>query len=366
MSTDYYEVLGVDRTATKDDIKKAFRKKAHQFHPDKDGGDEEKFKHANEAYQVLSNDQKRAQYDQYGQTFDNAGANDQGFGGFNINVDDLGGVGDIFEQFFGGRSNAGQGRTGNSTSQRIRRGDDVGIDLTIAFTESASGVAKDITTRLWQTCSHCRGNGAEPGTPIHECATCQGIGTVKTTRQTMLGTFMQTAICHECQGDGKRAETVCTICRGEGRERRQQSLEIEIPAGIADGQTIRLSGKGEAPPRGGMAGDLYVKVHVEPHKILHRDGNNVRSVESLSFIDAALGTTRIITTLNGSHKLTIAPGTQPGAEYNIAGLGFPQLGGNVRGDHLVTINVEIPKKLTRQQKNLLEQFGATKKKGIFG
>lgn len=354
MATDYYSVLGVDRSASKEDIKRAYRKLAHTYHPDKEGGNEEKFKEVNAAYQVLSDDAKRTQYDQYGSTFDDAGAG--GFGGFNVNFEDIG-LNDIFNQFFGGaRSRRGP---------RVRRGDDVEVDATITFIESAQGLQRDIALRLYQTCSHCRGNGAEPGTPIKECPTCHGSGTVTSNRQTMFGVFAQSALCPTCRGEGKQADTVCTTCRGQGREMTQRPLRVEIPAGIADSQVIRLSGKGEAPPRGGTPGDLFVTIHVTPHPILHRDGDLVRSTVTIPFVDAVLGTQVNVETLAGKSDLTIAPGTQPGAELTLPRQGFPRLGGSSSSDHVVTVNVQIPRKLSRAQRTLLEKYREAKKPGLF-
>ena len=361
MASDYYNVLGVERTATKDDIKQAYRRKAHQFHPDKDGGDEEKFKEVNAAYQVLSDDQKRQQYDQFGSTFEDAGGGPGGFGGFNVNVEDFGNVGDIFEQFFGGGF-GGQRRA----RQQVWRGEDISLDVTVSFEESARGVTRGVSPRIYQTCEKCHGNGAEPGTPITECSTCSGSGTVTTTRQTMLGVFQQRGVCPKCRGEGREIKTACSECRGEGRMVREKRLEIEVPAGIAGGQTMRLSGKGEVPPRGGMAGDLYVTVHVTPHERLVRDGQTVRSTESISFTEAALGTVRTVETLEGERELAIPAGTQPGTELVLDSLGFPELGGSRRGDQVVTVQVEVPKKLSRKQKKLLEEFEGVEKKGFFG
>lgn len=357
MSEDPYNVLGVERTATKDEIKKAYRQKAHQYHPDKADGNEEEFKKVNAAYQVLSDDQKRQQYDQFGQTFEGGGG--PGFGGFegvNVNFEDMGDLGDIFGQFFGGARSGGRAR------QQVRRGQDVQIDVSISFAESAGGVRKDVTTRLQQACSVCQGNGAQPGTPIETCSQCQGSGQVSTTRQTMLGVFTQASVCPTCQGDGKQAKTPCAHCRGEGRELKDRTLEIDLPAGIADGQTIRLSGKGEIPARGGVAGDLYATVHVEPHATMRRDGNDIRSTVTISFTEAALGATKQVTTLQGEQQLTIPTGTQPGTELRFTGEGFPALGATAgpTGDHIVTVQVEIPKKLSRKQRQLLEQFSSTK------
>lgn len=357
MADDFYEVLGVSRTATQEEIKKAFRKKAHQHHPDKAGGDEEVFKKVNEAYQVLSDENKRSQYDQFGRTFDGASGNPfgGGFSGFNVNFEDVGDIGDIFSQFFGGSR-------GGRTRQRVRRGNDVQVDVEISFVESAKGIQREIELRLFHTCSRCKGNAAEPGTPIETCTTCQGSGTVTATRQTILGSFAQQSTCPTCEGEGKIPKTPCKECHGEGRTKQTRTLETTIPAGIADGQVIRITGKGEAPPKGGLPGDLFIAVHVKPDKVLTREGNNVRSEVNVSFPDAALGTTTTIKTLEGEQSFKIPAGTQPGSEIRLDGLGFPSINGGGVGDQVVKVNVEVPKRLSKQQKQLLEEFKNTKKK----
>lgn len=361
---DYYDILGVSKDASSEEVKKAYRKMAHKYHPDKEGGDEEKFKEINEAYQVLGNDEKRAQYDQYGQTFDGAGGGNPfgGFGGQNVHVnfEDLGGIGDIFDTFFGG------GAARGSRRQRVRRGNDVPVDVTISFEESAAGHKQDITHRIYQECSQCHGNGAEPGTPIETCQTCQGSGVVTQARQTPLGVFSQQSVCTTCQGEGKQAKTPCTVCKGEGRQLRERTLEVDIPAGIADGQTIRITGKGEAPARGGVPGDLFVTVHVQADKEMRREGNNVVSDVSIPFTGAILGAKVTVKTLGGEKEIEIEPGTQPEATITLSGQGFPSLQGTGRGDHLVHIHVEIPKKISRKQREILQEFKSTKKKGLFG
>lgn len=365
MPDDYYEILGVAKTATQDEIKKAYRKLAHKHHPDKKGGDEEAFKKVSNAYETLSDKNKRAQYDQFGAAGSSgSGSGFQGDpfggfsqGGFTINMDDLGGVGDIFESFFGGgRRGARRGRP---------KGHDVETDMEISFRESATGVERTLLHRMFTVCSKCKGNGAEPGTPIVTCKTCSGQGSVNRTHQTPFGAFSQRAVCETCHGEGKSAETLCGTCNGEGREKTNRKLKISIPAGIADGQSIRLSGKGEAPAKGGDAGDLYVHVHVLPDKVLARDGDNVRSTVGVSFADAALGTEVEVTTLDGKKTMKIPAGTQPGMNFKLSGEGFPVLTGSGTGDHIVTVKVEIPKKLSRKQKELLEAFRGAGKKGIF-
>jgi molecular chaperone DnaJ len=356
---DHYTTLGVERGATAEDIKKAYRKLAHKHHPDKDGGDEEKFKEVNSAYQVLGDEKKKSQYDQFGSSFEDAGGGGAGpFGGagFNVNVDDLGDLGSIFDQFF---------NRGRSESSQAKRGNDVSVDISVSFEESAKGVKRDIAHRIYQTCSHCRGNKAEPGTPIKKCATCDGKGSVSKTRQTMLGVFAQEVKCATCQGEGSKVETSCTDCRGEGRKMEERTLTVDIPAGIGDQQTIRLTGKGEAPAGQGVPGDLYVSVHVQPHSTLKRDGNNAVSSVSISYIDAALGTTLKVKTLDGENNLTVPAGTQPGTRFTLSDLGFPSLETSRRGDHIITTQVDIPKKLSRKQKELLDQLRETTSKRNF-
>lgn len=360
---DLYEILGVTRSANKEEIKKAYRKMAHQHHPDKENGDAEKFKKINAAYQVLSDDAKRSQYDRFGSTFDQSGpaGGGQGFGGFqgfNVNMEDLGGFGDVFSQFFGGG--------GRSQRPNVRRGRDVEVDVSISFKESATGVKKDLTTRLYQTCETCKGSGAKPGTPIHDCKTCKGTGSITQARQTMFGVFNTATPCPDCKGEGKRPESLCEQCRGEGRKMADRILEVNIPAGIRNGQTMELAGKGEVPPRGGINGNLYVNIHVQSHPQLMREGNNVRSRHNISFADAALGTKIKVETLAGEQELNIPAGTQPGAQIRLDRQGFPDIGGHTKGDHIATVNIEIPRKLSRKQKELLEEFKSTKpKRGLF-
>jgi len=350
MPEDYYDILNVDRSATQEEIKKSYRKLAHQHHPDKDGGDEEKFKQVNEAYQVLSDEQKKSQYDQVGQSFDGAGANYSDYG--NFSNAGFGNFSDIIDQFF----------TGNrGTTPQTRRGHDVMVDVSITFAESAAGVSKEVNHRLYQACSHCHGNGAEPGTPIESCETCEGRGSVSKTQQTPLGVFAHSSVCPTCKGEGKISKEPCKTCRGDGRELSDRSLSIDVPAGIADGQTLRISNKGEAPTRGGVSGDLFATIHVEPHATLVRDGDNIRSEIHIPFIDAVLGSKISVETLTGSQELEVPAGTQPGTERTFTGHGFPSISGGPIGDLIVKINVDIPKKVSRKQRKLLEEFKNAKK-----
>lgn len=355
---DYYQVLGVNRDASAPEIKRAYRRLAHQHHPDKTGGDEEKFKRINEAYEVLSDAGKRSQYDQFGRTFDDA-AGGGGFGPFgtrvNVNFDDLGDFGSIFDQFFGDSPRR---------RARSRRGEDINVDTAISFIESARGIKQKLTHRIYQTCARCHGNQAEPGTPIENCSDCQGTGVVSATRRTMFGVFTQNTTCSACQGQGKQVKTPCTECRGSGRALSDRALVVNIPAGIADGQTIHIAGQGAAGP-GGPPGDLYVTVHVKPHPTLQRAGDNIRSRLTISFIDAALGTTVSVETLDGQKELTIPAGTQPDTEFTLRHLGLPRLNSSGQGDHLITVNIVIPKRLTRRQRKLLTEFHKTKRRKFF-
>lgn len=352
----FYTTLGIDRNATTEEIKKAYRRLAHQYHPDKAGGDEEKFKEVNAAYQVLGDEQKRAQYDQFGQTFDATGAAGPFAGGFNVNMEDFADLGSIFDQFFGGA---------RRRSATVAHGRDVQVDLIIDFSESAAGTTKDMTHRLYLACDRCHGNKAEPGTPINKCPQCHGQGVISKSRATVLGVFAHSTPCPVCHGEGTMPATPCTKCRGAGRQLKDRTLSVSVPAGIADGQTIRLAGKGEAPAAAGLPGDLYVTVHVRPHRTLKRQGDNIIASADISFVDAALGTAVTVDTLTGRRKLDVPAGTQPGATITFPGLGFPSLQSSHRGDQRVTINVIIPRKLSRAQKKLLQQFQETKPRKTF-
>lgn len=361
MAVDYYNVLGVAKSASQDEIKKAYRKLAHKHHPDKSGGDEEKFKEINSAYQILSDPEKRSQYDQYGQTFEGAGfgggGSPFGFDGqqVNINFEDLGGFSDIFSQFFGGR------RQG----PREVVGEDVAVDINISLEQSASGVKKEISPRLYAACTTCQGSGGEPGAKLKTCDTCKGEGTITQNHRTMLGVFAQQVVCPACDGEGKIPEHLCKECKGQGRTLQTAQLEVNIPAGIADGQSIRLSGKGEFPGKGGRAGDLYMRVHVQPHKTLKRDGLNVHTKAAISFVDAILGVDIQVAGLKGPAAIKIPAGTQPGEKIHLSKAGFPSLDGNRKGDEIVTVEVSIPKKISKTQKKLLQDWQGSSKQGFF-
>ncbi len=357
MPKDYYDILGVGKSASEDEIKKAFRKLAHEHHPDKKSGDEKKFKELNEAYQVLSNSEKRKQYDQYGQTFEQAQASGQGgFGGFSqgqggfgsggVNFD-FGDLGDIFGDFFGGRS-----RTGTKT-QRQKRGLDMETQITLTFREAVFGVEKEIDLTKNVNCSKCSGAGAEPSTKIIQCASCKGTGQVVRSMGFGIG-FSQT--CAECQGVGERYEKSCSKCHGAGIVRERKALLVKIPAGIESGQSIRLSNEGEAGWRGGKAGDLYVTVRVSPDPKFQREEFDIITEQEISFSLAALGGKIDTETLDGDIELKIPEGIQSGTRLRLRSRGVPHLQEKGRGDHLVEIIVKTPTKLNRHQKKLLEEL----------
>lgn len=357
MSKNYYDILGVSKGASADEIKKAYRTLAHKYHPDKNGGDEAKFKEVNEAYQVLSNKEKRAQYDQFGQTFNGSGGGQGGFGGFDFSQFQQGfggqgfefnfggdGMGDIFSEMFGGGS------------RRSRRGRDVQVDVEISFAEMIHGVKKEIAIFKSVRCDRCDGKGGEPGSGEHTCGTCHGSGHVQKRMQTILGTIAQTAICDACRGKGKTFDKNCTKCKGVGHYREEVRENIEIPAGIHDGQAIAISGRGEVGENGSMAGDLIVSVHVVPDRRFTRDGNDIHTKKHVSFAQAALGDKVMVDTVDGEVKMKVPAGTQSGEIYRMRGKGVPKLQGIGRGDHLVEIIVDVPTKLSREAKKLIEQL----------
>lgn len=359
MSKDYYNILGVNKDANQDEIKKAFRKKAHEYHPDKATGNEEKFKEINEAYQVLGNEQKRTQYDQFGSDFMNGGAGGgfNGFGGFSgggvhVDMDDLGdifgGIGDIFG--FGGSR-------GGSTKSRARRGTDIQTILTISFGEAVFGTEKEVTLHKKVKCDHCNGNLAEPGSKITTCSTCNGSGRVTKVQRTILGNMQVQTTCSDCGGEGKTYEKKCRKCSGTGIIMDTVKLSVKIPAGIDDGESIRLSGQGEAGEMGGPAGDLYIRMNVRDDSRFERDGYDVRSEKEISFAQAVLGDKIDIETVEGMVSLKIPAGTQSGTIFKLRNKGINSLRGRGKGDHLVTIKVKIPTKISRQQKQLIEELG---------
>ena len=363
---DYYEVLGVDKTASEDELKKAFRKAAVKHHPDKEGGDEAKFKEVNEAYEVLKDKQKRQRYDQFGHAGVGGAAGGGnpfegfdfgGFGGQGAHFDfGDGGLGDIFGQFFGG--GASNQRT------RARRGNDVETVVRLEFEEAIFGVEKKLTLDMVDECSHCHGKRAEPGHSMKSCETCKGSGQIPKVMNTMFGQIQQAVVCHTCEGRGQVPEKACTVCGGAGTQRHKQEITVKIPAGIDDGATIRLRERGEAIA-GGAKGDLYVHIRVKAHKKFTREGDIVLSEESISMVDAALGVEIDVETVDGSVRMKVPAGTQSGTDFKLSGHGVPHPGRESRGPHIVGIIVQTPTKLSKKQKELLMQFKSSKKRSLF-
>ena len=356
---DYYEVLGVNKDASAEEIKKAYRKITKANHPDLHPGDkecEERFKEANEAYEILSDDEKRKKYDQFGHAaFDpNAGFNGGGFGG---GFGDIfgGGFGDIFGDLFGG----GFGGGTRSNPNAPRKGESVRTSVNISFEEAAFGCKKDVTVARIEQCADCKGTGCAPGTTPEVCPDCKGTGSVRTTQRTPFGMVQSMGQCSKCRGTGKIIHMPCKSCRGMGSVRRQHKVEVNIPAGIDDGQTISKPGHGNAGINGGSDGDLLVSVIVRPHARFERDGTSVLLEQEISYADAVLGAEVEVPTLDGKVKLTIPEGTQPGAVFRLRGKGIPYLRGTGRGDQFVTVDIKVPKNLTSSQKELLRQFAAS-------
>ncbi len=367
MSTkrDYYEILGVSKNASADEIKKAFRRLAIQYHPDKEGGDEAKFKEVNEAYEVLKEPSKRQRYDQFGHagvgSNGGSGGNPfEGFGGFgggnaqemHFDFGDLG-LGDIFGSFFGGSSGSQRG------GQRTARGRDVETRVDISFEEAVFGTEVDMHLNLEDSCSHCKGSGAEPGFDLKSCDNCGGTGQVTNVMRTIFGNIQQAAPCPKCHGRGKIPEKVCSVCRGKGTHMEAQSITLKVPAGIDDGATIRLREHGEAI-LGGPKGDLYVHVHVKAHKRFTREGDLILSEEHVGMVEAALGTDIDVVTVDGKIRMKIPAGTQSGTDFKISGHGVPHLRGTARGAHIVTLVVDTPTKLSKYQQELLQAFATEK------
>lgn len=352
---DYYEILGVGRDATTEDIRRAYRKLARKYHPDvnKDDPDaEEKFKEINEAHRVLSDPEARARYDRFGHAAFDGPQGAGGFGGFDPagGFEGFGDIFDIFETFMGG-----------GPRQRRRgpvRGRDLEMEITIDFEEAVFGAEKTYEVPRTETCSRCHGNKAEPGTPIMTCPECGGTGQVRHARQTPFGQFVTATTCGRCLGEGKFPETPCTRCRGVGVTEERRRITVRIPEGIDTGYRIRLREEGEAGRRGGPPGDLYFRVRVRPHRRFVRDGADIILEQPVSFVQAALGAEVEVDTLEGKHKLTIPEGTQHGTEFRLRGQGVPRMGGFGRGDQIVRVRIEVPRKLTSEQKELLRQFAA--------
>ncbi|MBI5841543.1 MAG: molecular chaperone DnaJ [Chloroflexi bacterium] len=343
---DYYEILGVGRNASDDEIKGAFRKLARQYHPDvnKEHDAEEKFKEINEAYGVLSDSDKRARYDRFGKE----GLGNMGGGFHDYSAD----FGDIFEDLLSGFGFS----TGRRSRKSPRRGRDLQMQVTLNFEEAVFGVEKDIEFQREETCSRCNGSGAEPGTSPTRCSTCNGQGEVRQVRQTFLGSMVQTATCPACNGRGEIISSPCHTCRGGGLERKVIKKKVQIPAGVDVGTQIRLNGEGGPGVFGGPSGSLFLVLDVRPHKFFKRRDNDVLLNLDINIAQAVLGAEVQVPTLDGDEKLKIPAGTQPGKVFHIRGKGVPHLRRNGRGDQLVLINVEIPAKLTKEQKDLFEKL----------
>lgn len=351
---DYYEVLEVGREASDADIKKAYRKLAKQYHPDVNSGDktsEAKFKEVNEAYEVLSDPQKKSRYDQFGHagvdpnSFGGAGA---GFGDF-----DFGGIGDIFESFFGGGGGFGRSTRSRSGPQK---GADMKYSTEIAFDEAAFGVEREISINRHENCATCGGNGAKAGTSPSTCKHCNGTGQVQYKQSTPFGQFVNVKTCDVCRGEGKIIADPCPSCNGKGKIRKSVKIKLNIPAGIDDGQTISLRGEGDPGVKGGPAGDLFVTISVKAHPLFKRQGNDVVCEMPITFVQAALGAELEVPTLDGKVKYNMPEGTQTGSIFRLKGKGIPYLRGNGRGDQYVKVEIDVPKKLNEKQKEFLKGF----------
>jgi molecular chaperone DnaJ len=341
---DYYEVLGVPRDASSEDIKKAFRKLAFQYHPDRnrEDGAAEKFKEINEAYEVLSDADKRSTYDRFG----HAGAENifgRGFEGF-----DMGGFGDIFEAFFGGTSTASR--------QAPRRGADIRAHITVSFEEAALGAGKEIEINRTEVCAACRGTRSKPGTQPQRCPECNGTGQIRRVQRSIFGQFINTATCNKCRGEGTVIGEPCPDCRGSGFQKHRRHIMVSVPPGIDDGNAIRMTGEADAGYRGGSAGNLYVEISVTKHKFFTREGDNVIFELGVNFAQAALGTEVAVPTLYGDSKLKIPAGSQTGKIFRMKDKGIPRLHGLGRGDELVLLRVVTPESLTREQRKLFEDL----------
>ena len=343
---DYYEVLGVTKSASEDDIKKAFRKLAFQYHPDrnKEKGAETRFKEINEAYEVLSDAEKRQLYDRFGHAAMNGGASGD-FGSYGFGTS----FADIFEQFFGGTTS----QTRRASSQR---GADIRYELTISFEEAVFGCQKEIEVPRWENCSACRGTGAQPGTQTQRCTTCQGTGEIRRVQQSIFGQFVNVMVCDRCRGEGKVITTPCATCRGQGRARNNRHVMVNIPAGVDDGINVRVTGEGEVSARGGTAGNLYVSLTVKPHPLFKRQGNDVIFELPLSFTQAALGAEVSVRTLEGETTIKIPAGTQSGSSFRLKGMGVPVVHSTARGDQHVIVKVVTPRNLNKRQQELLKEF----------
>jgi len=367
MSKDYYNILGVNKEATQDEVKKAFKKLAMKYHPDRQGGDETKFKEINEAYQVLGDKEKRQKYDQFGSDFETQGGfgggmswedfmnaakqgNFSGFGGFGGGGIDLD---DIFGDLFGfGRQSSSRGRSAGR-----EQGSDIQVDVEITFEEAAFGVEKEISLRKQSACDVCGGSGGEPGSEMKTCGTCRGQGQVVQRQQTFLGAMQTVSTCPHCHGRGKIPANKCRHCGGDGILAKSEKISVKMPGGIEDGQAIRLPNKGEAAPYGGVNGDLYVRVHIKPKKGFDREGVDVFTSAEITFPQAVLGDKIEVNTLEGKVKVAVPSGTEHGQLIRLRGKGMNYLNRSGRGDHYVKVKIKVPKKVNRETKKLLEDLG---------
>lgn len=345
---DYYEVLGISKNATDEEIKKAFRKLAFKYHPDhnREDGAEGKFKEVNEAYEALSDGNKRAAYDQYGH--DGAGDFTRGFEGFDFNVS---GFGDIFDAFFGG--------TTGSKRRSPQRGADLQYRITISLEEAAFGSEKEINLTRTEVCESCAGSGSKPGSQPRQCPNCNGTGQVRRVSQSLFGRFINTSVCNQCHGEGQIISDPCPQCKGTSRQKYKRNLAINIPPGVDDGFRLRLSGEGEAGARGGPQGDLYINLSVPKHELFTRDGDDILFELPLNFTQAALGDTVEVPTLYGKIKLNIPAGSQTGKVLKLKDKGIPHLRGNGHGNQLVSLFVVTPDSLNKQQRQLLQELAKT-------
>lgn len=352
---DYYEILGLDKSAGQDEIKKAYRKIAIKYHPDKNPDDpsaEDKFKEAAEAYEVLSNPDKKERYDRFG----HQGVGNGGFGGGGMNMDDIfsqfgdifgGGGGSPFDSFFGG---------GGRQGSRSRKGSNLRIKLKLNLDEIANGVEKKIKVKRYVSCSTCSGNGSKNGTSLQTCGTCNGTGQMRKVVNTMLGQMVSTSTCPTCNGEGKTLVDRCNVCNGEGRVMQEEVIPIKIPAGVGDGMQLSMSGKGNVPVRGGVPGDLLIVIEEDEHEFLKRDGNNVVFDLYINFVDAALGTSIEVPTIDGKVKIKLEPGTQSGKILRLRGKGIKDINGYNKGDQLIHVNIWTPQQLTKDEKEILENL----------
>ena len=360
-SKDLYEILGVSKSSTPDEIKKAYRLKANKFHPDKNPDNPEaeaKFKEASNAYETLSDPQKKQMYDQFGATGNQAGGGQQGYGygqagGFNPNDFDFGNIGDIFESFFGGGGGGGQSQ---GRRQKDVRGEDLEMNMKITFEEAAFGANKTIKLRRVMRCETCKATGAEPGTKVTSCPRCKGAGQIKEIKRTILGQVMTNRICDTCSGEGSIPEKKCTSCNSNKRLAKEQTIKVSIPQGVDDGAVIRLREKGNEGLERGHEGDLYIHLSVTPSIKFKRKQNDIHTNLELNMLQAVLGDDIEIETLHGKEVLTIAPGTQPNKQFRLKSKGVPILNSNEIGDHIVTVTVYVPKKISKAERDLYLQL----------